>query len=109
MRQKLRREDVGAKFECESCGATFDDGITAGHHFQDHEDSRGRGDVGASNQVAKQGSFVVVDPTGRDLLDCCEVGVVLETRDGEDGPEYVVAINGTNQTVTCTVITAVLS
>lgn len=60
-------------------------------------------------QDVSRGSFVVVDPTGRDLLDCCEVGLVLEICEGEDGPEYVVAINGTNQILTCTVITAVLS
>lgn len=73
--------------------------------------------MSASTQGAVQaGSWVVVDPTGRDLRDCYEVGCVLQVDHVSDamradgGTEtYHVALNGGNQIVACTEIAAVLS
>ena len=60
------------------------------------------------------GSWVVVGPTGRDMRECWEVGVVLEVRcgpwfDADDPSTFMVALNGSNEVVACTVVSAVLS
>ena len=54
------------------------------------------------------GSYVVFDPTGRDLRDCYEVGCVLGV-EHEDGERvFYVSPNGTNCVIRCTEIANVL-
>jgi len=63
------------------------------------------------------GSWVVLDPTGRDMLECMEVGVVVSVRwddedDGDSGgrprPILTVRLNSDEDVVAATRIHAVL-
>jgi len=63
------------------------------------------------------GSWVVIDPTGRDMLECLEVGVVQSVRwdNDDDGdvrgyprPILTVKLNGSGEFVSVTVVEQVL-
>jgi hypothetical protein len=66
-----------------------------------------------------QGSYVVADPTGRNLLNCMEVGYVTAVEwdtDNDDGnpdgtprPLLYVRFNGHGETIACTHVHAVLA
>lgn len=67
---ELQREvqTMSTTFECDRCGATFDDGIDAGHHQVDHDELRRLENYIADTVASVHGVLTARDIERRDEL-----------------------------------------